>query len=73
MNQIEWIQAQFKKGRIITPQEALKECGTMRLAVHINILRERGFNIVTHTRMAKNGSRYAAYQLIKKTKNVISK
>ena len=65
MNQIEWIQAQFKKGRIITPQEALKECGTMRLAVHINILRERGLNIVTHTRMAKNGSRYAAYQLIK--------
>ena len=68
MLQIEWLQNQLKKGRMITPQEALKECGTMRLAVHINILRGRGLNIVTHTRMAKNGSRYAAYQLIKKAK-----
>ena len=65
MRQIEWIETQLNKGAIITPQEALKGCKTMRLAVHINILRERGLNIVTHTRMAKNGSRYAAYQLIK--------
>lgn len=65
MLQIEWIANQLNKGSVITPQEALKGCQTMRLAVHINILRERGMNIVTHTRIAKNGSRYAAYQLIK--------
>ena len=65
MNQIEWISSQLKKGTILTPQDALKGCQTMRLAVHINVLRERGMNIVTHTRMAKNGSRFAAYQLLK--------
>ena len=65
MNQIEWVATQLKKGVILTPQDALKGCQTMRLAVHINLLRERGMNIVTHTRLAKNGSRFAAYQLLK--------
>ena len=65
MNQIEWISSQLKKGIILTPQDALKGCQTMRLAVHINVLRERGMNIVTHTKVANNGSRYAAYQLLK--------
>ena len=65
MNQIEWVATQLKKGVILTPQDAMKGCQTMRLAVHINVLRERGMNIVTHTRMAKNGSRFAAYQLLK--------
>ena len=68
MNQIEWVESQLKKGVILTPQEALKGCKTMRLAVHINILRERGLNIVRHTRVADNGSRFAAYQLLKKAK-----
>ena len=65
MKQIEWITTQLKKGVVLTPQDAMKGCKTMRLAVHINVLRERGMNIVTHTRMAKNGSRFAAYQLLK--------
>ena len=65
MNQISWVESQLKKGVVLTPQDAMKGCQTMRLAVHINVLRERGMNIVTHTRMAKNGSRFAAYQLLK--------
>lgn len=73
MLQIEWIESQLKKGVILTPQDAMKGCKTIRLAVHINVLRARGNNIVTHIRTTKNGSRYAAYQLIKKAKNVISK
>ena len=68
MNQIEWVESQLKKGVVLTPQEALKGCKTMRLAVHINILRERGLNIVKHTRVADNGSRFAAYQLLKKAR-----
>ena len=68
MHQIEWIESQLKKGAVLTPQQALKGCKTMRLAVHINILRERGLNIVTHTKVADNGSRFAAYQLLKKAK-----
>lgn len=73
MLQIEWVTTQLKKGTILTPQDAMKGCKTMRLAVHIEVLRKRGMNIVTHTRIANNGSRYAAYQLIKGKKNVISK
>jgi hypothetical protein len=65
MNQISWVESQLKKGTILTPMDAMKGCKTMRLAVHINVLRERGMNIVTHVRMAKNGSRFAAYQLLK--------
>lgn len=68
MRQIEWVESQLKKGVILTPQEALKGCKTMRLAVHINILRERGLNIVSHQKVADNGSRFAAYQLLKKAK-----
>ena len=65
MLQIEWVTSQLKKGEIITPIDAMKGCKTIRLASHIEILRKRGMNIITNTRVAKNGSRYAAYQLIK--------
>ena len=73
MLQIEWVAEQLKKGAVITPMDAMKGCKTIRLASHINRLRERGMNIVTHVKVARNGSRYAAYQLIKGRKNVISK
>lgn len=73
MLQIEWVETQLKKGVILTPHDALKGCKTIRLASHIEVLRKRGNKIITHTRVANNGSRYAAYQLIKKAKNVISK
>jgi hypothetical protein len=65
MNQIEWVSTQLKKGAVITPMDAMKGCKTIRLASHINVLRERGMNIITHTKIANNGSRYAAYQLLK--------
>ena len=45
--------------------DAMKGCKTIRLASHIEILRKRGMNIVTHIKVAKNGARYAAYQLLK--------
>ena len=65
MNQIEWVTTQLKAGKIITPMDAMKGCKTIRLASHIGVLRGRGMNIVTHTKVANNGSRYAAYQLLK--------
>ena len=65
MNQIEWVTTNLKAGKIITPMDAMKGCKTIRLASHINKLRERGMNIVTHTKVASNGSRYAAYQMLK--------
>ena len=65
MNQIEWVTANLKAGKLITPMDAMKGCKTIRLASHIEILRKRGMNIVTHIKVAKNGARYAAYQLLK--------
>ena len=65
MNQIEWVTANLKAGKLITPMDAMKGCKTIRLASHIEILRKRGMNIVTHIKVANNGSRYAAYQLLK--------
>ena len=65
MNQISWVESTLRKGVVITPHDALKGCKTIRLASHINKLRERGMNIVTHVKVASNGSRYAAYQLLK--------
>jgi len=65
MNQREWVETTLKKGIILTPHDAMKGCKTIRLASHIEILRKRGMNIVTHIKVANNGSRYAAYQLLK--------
>lgn len=65
MNQIEWVTANLKAGKLITPMDAMKGCKTIRLASHIETLRKRGMNIVTHIKVANNGSRYAAYQLLK--------
>lgn len=65
MNQIEWVTANLKQGKLITPMDAMKGCKTIRLASHIEVLRKRGMNIVTHIKVANNGSRYAAYQLLK--------
>ena len=65
MNQREWVETTLKKGAILTPHDAMKGCKTIRLASHIEVLRKRGMNIVTHIKVANNGSRYAAYQLLK--------
>ena len=65
MNQREWVETTLKKGIILTPHDAMKGCKTIRLASHIEVLRKRGMNIVTHIKVANNGSRYAAYQLLK--------
>ena len=65
MNQREWVETTLRKGIVLTPHDAMKGCKTIRLASHIEVLRKRGMNIVTHIKLAKNGSRYAAYQLLK--------
>jgi hypothetical protein len=65
MNQISWVESTLRKGVVLTPHDAMKGCKTIRLASHIEVLRKRGMNIVTHIKLAKNGSRYAAYQLLK--------
>ena len=48
----------------VTPLEAFRDLGCMRLAPRILELRERGHNIETRTITAPNGKRYASYQLV---------
>ena len=48
----------------ITPMEALEHFGSMRLAAHINVLREEGYNIYTED-VKHNGKHFARYHLNK--------
>ena len=63
--QIAWVYAQLKKGRTLTPIQAMEGCGTMRLAAIIYQLRERGVNIRTTQQKTKTGSGYATYKMVK--------
>lgn len=52
----------LKKGRSVTPLEALEKWGCMRLSGRIIELRRAGHNIVTEVE-EKNGKRYARYKM----------
>lgn len=47
----------------ITPMDALRECGCMRLAARIADIKELGFDISTKIITEANGTRYAEYRL----------
>jgi len=49
----------------ITPQEALKEYGSFRLAAHIEVLRKQGHDISTKM-VREGGKEYARYTLHRK-------
>ena len=63
--QISWVYARLKKGRTLTPIQAMDGCGTMRLAAIIYQLRERGVNIRTTQQKTRTGSGYASYKMVK--------
>ena len=63
--QIAWVYAQLKKGRTVTPLQALDGCGTIRLAAIIHDLRESGVNILTIRATTKTGNKYASYKMVK--------
>jgi hypothetical protein len=52
------------KEKPITPMEALEHIGSMRLAAHIKVLREEGYNIYTED-VKHNGKHFAKYHLLK--------
>ena len=56
------IKAWILKGKKITPLEALKKWGCMRLAARIAELRKEGMDIRT-TPVTRNGKTYAQYHL----------
>lgn len=47
----------------ITPMDALRECGCMRLASRISELKQLGYDITTKIITEMNGVRYAEYHL----------
>ena len=58
------IRTHLEQGRTITPQDALRLYGSMRLAARVNELRKSGMAI--QTKIINSGSRrFAQYSLIK--------
>jgi hypothetical protein len=64
MSQTEWILEELKRGRSVSPIDALAGCQCFRLAARVQELRERGNNIVT-VMVERNGKKYATYRLIR--------
>ena len=63
MSQTSQILQILKSGRILTPREADRELGCMRLAARILDIRGMGYNVLTTT-IAANGKRFAGYRLV---------
>jgi len=58
----------LKKGNPITPLDALRLYGCMRLAARVHDLKARGNDIVTRQKHLKNGKQVAEYILINRSK-----
>ena len=69
MTQKEYIIKWLEEYGSITPLDALREFGIMRLAPRISELKEMGYNIITKIKISKNRYNkpihYARYELIK--------
>ena len=63
MSQTSQILQILKSGRILTPREADRELGCMRLAARILDIRGMGYNVLTTT-ITANGKSFAGYKLI---------
>jgi len=62
------ILSHLKSGRTITPLDALKLYGCMRLAARVHDLRMQGNDIVGRKKALKNGKKVAEYILITRSK-----
>ena len=69
MNQAQKILDYMERHGSITPQEAMKELGIMRLGARIYDLKEEGVKIISETEIGKNRDgntvHYARYRLEK--------
>lgn len=62
MSQVNQVRRHLEAGNKITPLQALRQFGAMRLAHIIYKLRQQGYNIVTDRRH-QGGKYYAVYYL----------
>lgn len=67
MTQNSMVLEHLKKGRSLSPAEAMHGMGIYRLAARIKDLKNAGHNITTEMHVAPNGSRYAEYRLVPET------
>lgn len=67
ITQEKWILSALYWGPI-TPMQALKGCGCLRLAARIKDLRAQGHNITTE-KVTENGKTFAKYHLIQEKKH----
>ena len=63
MSQNEWILEALQKGPI-TPMDALRGCGCLRLAARVLDLRRKGHDILA-TKVTEHGKTFARYSLIR--------
>jgi len=68
MSQHSAILSHLKSGRTITPLDALRLYGCMRLAARVHDLKARGNDIVTRQKELKSGKKVAEYILINRSK-----
>lgn len=54
----------LRKGRTLTPMEALELCGTMRLGARVFELREMGWKIETKHKRVNKHTTVAEYKLV---------
>jgi len=62
MTQNEWVLAQLKRGKKLTPIDAFNGCGTLKLATRISELKAKG-HIILSEMIEKNGKRFSRYWL----------
>ena len=63
-SQNERILQHLKRGRKITPLDALEKFGCFRLAARISDLRSQG-HVISTENMTKDGKTFASYKMIK--------
>lgn len=68
MSQTTQILAALKRGRTLTPLDALSEFGCFRLGARIYDLRQQGYDIESHNIKSANGKHFAGYKLNRKNK-----
>lgn len=62
-SQKNWVLSQLKRGKKVTPIDALNGCGCFRLAAVIFNLREEGHMVLTTKVKNGKGAAYASYSL----------
>ena len=64
-SQTDMILKALKKGRKLTPLDALQEFGSFRLGARIYDIKQMGYNIITSMVKSSNGKTFASYKLVK--------